>query len=117
MKLMLAPRPRSWTPPLALRSDFGPRGDRQKTRLIYCIEAMGGIAPFTAQVEACMGLAPGALRPAVHATYDAPWDRRDLLGVHPQKQEGLCWVGASVPAGRITQGVCGGSVSCRLEGG
>ena len=39
--------------------------------------------------------------PAIHVNYDAPWERRDLLGVHPQKQPGLCWVGASVPAGRI----------------
>ena len=34
-----------------------------------------------------------------HAT---PWPRRDILGVHPQKQEGMFWLGASVPAGRIT---------------
>ena len=40
--------------------------------------------------------------PAVHVAHDAPWERRDVLGVHPQKQEGLSWVGASVPAGRIT---------------
>lgn len=39
--------------------------------------------------------------PAVHVTHDTPWERRDLLGVHPQKQEGLSWVGASVPSGRI----------------
>lgn len=29
------------------------------------------------------------------------WERRDILGVHPQKQEGLYWVGACVPAGRL----------------
>lgn len=46
---------------------------------------------------------PGTkLAPAVHVTHDTPWERRDLLGVHPQKQEGLSWVGASVPSGRIT---------------
>jgi len=39
--------------------------------------------------------------PAVHASYDTPWERRDVLGVHPQKQEGLSWVGASVPSGRL----------------
>lgn len=42
------------------------------------------------------------LAPAVHVAHDTPWERRDLLGVHPQKQEGLSWVGASVPSGRIT---------------
>ena len=26
------------------------------------------------------------LSPAVHVAYDAPWERRDVLGVHAQKQ-------------------------------
>jgi ferredoxin-nitrite reductase len=48
-------------------------------------------------------MAPGTkLGPAVHVAHDTPWERRDLLGVHPQKQEGLNWVGVSVPSGRIT---------------
>jgi sulfite reductase beta subunit-like hemoprotein len=48
-------------------------------------------------------MAPGTkLGPAVHVAHDTPWERRDLLGVHPQKQEGLSWVGVSVPSGRIT---------------
>jgi ferredoxin-nitrite reductase len=47
-------------------------------------------------------MGPGTtFSPAIHLNYDTPWERRDLLGVHPQKQPGLCWVGASVPAGRI----------------
>ncbi len=33
--------------------------------------------------------------------YDDVWERRDVLGVHPQKQEGFSWVGACVPTGRI----------------
>ncbi len=33
--------------------------------------------------------------------YDTPWERRDVLGVHPQKQEGFSWAGACVPAGRL----------------
>ncbi len=35
------------------------------------------------------------------AHHDDHWERRDLLGVHPQKQPGLNWVGACVPAGRV----------------
>lgn len=47
-------------------------------------------------------MAPGTkLSPAVHVSHDTPWERRDLLGVHPQKQEGLSWVGVSVPSGRL----------------
>ena len=80
--------------------DHGPRGNRAKTRLIWLIEQLG-FEPFANLVAETMG--PGTkLHPAVHVTHDTPWERRDLLGVHQQKQEGLNWVGVSVPAGRIT---------------
>ena len=29
------------------------------------------------------------------------WERRDYLGVHPQKQEGLSYVGVHIPVGRV----------------
>ncbi len=35
------------------------------------------------------------------AQYDDVWKRRDVLGVHAQKQAGFVWVGACVPAGRL----------------
>lgn len=41
------------------------------------------------------------LAPAVHPVHEGTWERRDILGVHPQKQAGLNWVGACVPAGRL----------------
>lgn len=79
--------------------DNGGRADRQKARLIWLIEEVG-FDKFAAMVAEEMG--PGTqLAPAVHLAYDEPWERRDLLGVHPQKQAGLFWVGASVPAGRL----------------
>jgi len=79
--------------------DHGPRGDRQKTRLIWLIEQLGFEA-FADLVAQTMG--PGTtFAPAVHVSHDTPWERRDVLGVHPQKQEGLSWVGASVPSGRL----------------
>ena len=37
----------------------------------------------------------------LRAQYDDVWERRDVLGVHPQKQAGFVWVGACVPAGRL----------------
>ena len=37
----------------------------------------------------------------VRMQYDDVWERRDVLGVHPQKQAGFVWVGACVPAGRL----------------
>jgi hypothetical protein len=79
--------------------DHGPRGDRQKTRLIWLIEQLGFEA-FANLVAETMG--PGTqLAPAVHVAHDEPWERRDLLGVHAQKQPGLNWVGVSVPSGRL----------------
>lgn len=33
--------------------------------------------------------------------YDDAFPRRDLVGVHPQKQEGLFWGCCCVPAGRL----------------
>lgn len=32
---------------------------------------------------------------------DKQWERRDYLGVHPQKQEGLSFVGLHIPVGRV----------------
>ena len=32
---------------------------------------------------------------------DPKWERREYLGVHPQKQEGLSFVGLHVPVGRV----------------
>jgi hypothetical protein len=53
-----------------------------------------------------MAAAPVASRPPprnlqVHVSYDDSWARRDIMGVHPQSQPGLFWVGACVPAGRL----------------
>ena len=36
-----------------------------------------------------------------HVQYDDDWKRRDVLGIHPQRQEGLYWVGALIPVGRL----------------
>jgi len=38
---------------------------------------------------------------ALPMQYDDVWERRDVLGVHPQKQDGFSWVGACIPAGRL----------------
>lgn len=42
-----------------------------------------------------------ALQRAVEVTHDSEWERRDLLGIHDQKQPGLKWIGAHVPVGRL----------------
>lgn len=74
--------------------DHGFRENRQKTRLMWLVEELGERA-FAALVADRMGVSGFA--PAVETSYDDVWERRDILGVHPQKQEGLSWVRASPP--------------------
>ena len=77
--------------------DNGSREDRQKARLMWLVEEWG-VDRFKKEIEACMG---EKLRGEVHVEYSEPWQRRDVLGIHRQKQEGMFWVGACVPAGRL----------------
>lgn len=78
--------------------DHGDRTDRQKARLIWLVERWG-VDKFRDAIAERMG---EPLAKGVHVTYDTPFPRRDLLGIHPQKQSGLFWVGACVPVGRMT---------------
>lgn len=77
--------------------DHGARNDRQKARLMWLVEAMG-VDAFREAIEQRMGQ---TLRREVHVAYDDVWARRDVMGVHPQKQPGMFWAGACVPAGRM----------------
>lgn len=79
--------------------DHGARGNRQKTRLMWLVEEIG-LEKFKELCEEYMG-GGVKLNDAVEVTHDDVWERRDLLGVHEQKQEGLNWVGCCIPAGRI----------------
>jgi len=74
----------------------GPRESRQKARLIYLLEDWG-IARFRAEVVAVLGaeVAPAASREFID------YDKRDHIGVHPQKQAGYYFVGLHVPIGRM----------------
>lgn len=77
--------------------DHGSRDDRQKTRLMWLVEEWG-VDRFREAIEQRMGI---SLQKEVHVAYDTPWERRDVLGIHPQKQAGMYWVGVCVPAGRL----------------
>ena len=80
--------------------DHGDRTNRNKARLKYVLDAWG-IDKFLAAVEEKLGrkldararrgagAAPG-VRPAAH------------IGVHPQKQAGLNWIGVVLPVGKLT---------------
>lgn len=87
---------------LELYRDNGAREVRQKTRLMYFLDAWG-VPKLKAELEAKMGV---TLADAVPEEYDSHWERRDILGVHKQKQEGHNWVGLCVPAGRMSAQDC-----------
>ncbi|OEL26864.1 Ferredoxin--nitrite reductase, chloroplastic [Dichanthelium oligosanthes] len=79
--------------------DLGNRGNRQKTRMMWLIDELG-MEAFRSEIEKRMP--NGVLeRAAPDDLIDKKWERRDYLGVHPQKQEGLSYVGLHVPVGRL----------------
>uniref|UniRef100_A0ACD5W394 Uncharacterized protein n=1 Tax=Avena sativa TaxID=4498 RepID=A0ACD5W394_AVESA len=79
--------------------DLGTRGNRQKTRMMWLIDELG-MEVFRSEIEKRMP--DGVLeRAAPEDLIDSKWERRDYLGVHPQKQEGLSFVGLHVPVGRL----------------
>ena len=80
--------------------DHGDRTNRAKARLKYLLDSWG-CEKFLAAVEGKLGrklaLAPaGAIMPR------PAFDRMAHIGVHPQKQPGLCWIGVVLPVGRMT---------------
>jgi ferredoxin-nitrite reductase len=81
---------------LLVYRDHGLRANRQKSRLMWLIDEWG-IAKFRAAVEAQIGhtLAPEAEKDEIL------WDKRDHIGVFPQQQAGLNYVGLHVPVGRL----------------
>lgn len=81
--------------------DEGERKDRQKARLMWLVEDYG-VEGFTDKIKAMLkerDIETSAWQP--HPT-DA-FERRELLGVHKQKQEGLNRVGILVPVGRMSR--------------
>ncbi len=78
----------------------GDRSDRKKARLKYVLDAWG-IEKFLAEVERELGW-PLQRVPAemVHRTDQV--DRWAHVGIHPQKQSKLNYIGVTVPAARIT---------------
>ncbi|WVZ22781.1 hypothetical protein V8G54_001325 [Vigna mungo] len=78
--------------------DLGFRGNRQKTRMMWLIDELG-IEVFRSEVEKRM--AGKELERAQEDLVKKQWERREYLGVHPQKQEGISYVGIHIPVGRV----------------
>jgi ferredoxin-nitrite reductase len=78
----------------------GDRTNRAKARLKYVLDAWG-FEKFIAETEKLLGrplkrLAEQALAARL------PVDRAAHVGVHPQKQAGLNWLGVALPVGKLT---------------
>jgi ferredoxin-nitrite reductase len=80
--------------------DHGDRTDRTKARLKYVLDAMG-VEKFLGFLEEKLGrkldrAVPGAVAPR------PLFDRTAHIGIHPQRQHGLNWIGIVVPVGRMS---------------
>ncbi|BAZ43201.1 ferredoxin--nitrite reductase [Chondrocystis sp. NIES-4102] len=75
----------------------GLRATRPKARLMWLIEAWG-MEKFRAEIEKELGrsLADAAVEDEITE------DKKDHLGIHPQKQPGFNYVGLHVPMGRLS---------------
>ena len=78
----------------------GDRTDRNRARMKYVLDAWG-FDKFLAAVEETLG-APLQRRSPDFVKPRPAYDRQAHLGVHPQKQPGLNWIGLVLPTGRLT---------------
>ena len=96
-----------WVPPddnvvelcgaiLSVYRDHGLRGNRQKSRLMWLIDEWG-LNKFRSEVEAVLGYPLLTAAPKD----EIDWEKRDHIGIYPQKQPGLNYVGLHVPVGRL----------------
>jgi len=78
----------------------GDRGNRKKARLKYVLDSWG-FEKFLAEVQSKL---PFALRkfPAAECRFAPTVDKGAHLGIHSQKQAGMCYIGVDVPVGRLT---------------
>jgi len=81
-------------------TDHGDRTNRNKARLKYILDDWG-FEKFLGEVESKLG------RPLARVTTDQcdpppTRDRHAHIGIHPQCQENLNWLGVAVPVGKLT---------------
>jgi ferredoxin-nitrite reductase len=80
--------------------DHGDRTDRKKARLKYLIERWG-IGKLMAEAVQHMP-APWRFVPLEACEPRGPIDRQAHIGIHPQQQHGLCYIGVVSRASRLT---------------
>jgi ferredoxin-nitrite reductase len=79
--------------------DHGDRTDRKKARLKYLVDRWG-IEKFVEETEKRLAF-PLLRVSAEECEPRRPVDRVGHIGVHPQSQEGLHYIGVTVPVGRL----------------
>lgn len=77
----------------------GDRTNRNKARMKYVLDAWG-FDKYLAAVEEKLGRKLERVDPA-HIAPRKPTNRYSHVGVHPQKQPGLNWVGVVLPVGKM----------------
>ena len=80
--------------------DNGDRTNRAKARLKYVLDAWG-FEKFVAAMEEKLGRKLTRV-PAEAIAPRPPFDRRAHIGAHPQKEDGLNWIGVVLPVGKMT---------------
>jgi ferredoxin-nitrite reductase len=80
--------------------DSGDRTNRAKARMKYVLDAWG-FDRYIAAVEEKLGRKLQRIE-ASQLEARPPFDRAAHIGVHPQKQAGLNWIGVAMPVGRMT---------------
>ncbi len=80
-------------------SDQGDRTDRNKARLKYVLDRLG-LDAFLALMEEKLAAKLTRVPPAAIAPRKA-FNRAAHVGVHPQKQNGLHWLGVVLPVGKL----------------
>jgi ferredoxin-nitrite reductase len=80
--------------------DAGDRTDRKRARLKYVLDAWG-FEKFLAAVEKELG-APFVKLPLAVCAPRAPGLKHGHIGVHKQRQQGLCYLGVVLPVGRVS---------------
>jgi ferredoxin-nitrite reductase len=80
-------------------NENGDRTDRRKARLKYLIDRWG-VEKFLEETERLLAF-PLLRLPASECVSRRPIDRAGHIGVHPQAQAGLHYIGVSIPVGRL----------------
>ncbi len=95
--------------------DNGDRTNRAKARLKYVLDAWG-FERFLAAMEEKLGYKLARV-PAEAIAPRPAFDRLAHIGAHPQKQQGLCWIGVVLPVGKLTAAQMRGLASIAAEFG